>query len=505
MTKKGRAVLICIFTLLCITVIGGYGVVKAAREKNKTPDHSAVKDNETGFVVAEAGSYDSADTVVVVEKDDENSAITFQNMDIKKQYTLTYNGATTIYDRHNEAMSMAQIGEGDVVDITFLKSKKRLNSIQLSTKCWSFTDISRYTIDELTKHMTIAEDIYKLTEDTVIVSSGRQAELMDINAADVLKVSGIGYNIYSIVVDKGHGYLRLTNDEYFIGGWIEVGQSVIQEVTEGMLLVVPEGAYDVQISNKGNSGVKRVVINRDEEVELDVGDLKGEEPKFGTVLFTISPEDATVYIDGEKADISQAVTLEYGIHQMIVKADGYDTITQYIKVGQEAAGINVTMEESETEKEEETTQESETETESEGTEQTNPGNSTTGNNGNNNNNQNNNNTGNEGNNNNTDNPDNKPNTDGGVSGNDSPPNGTTPGETNTTGNYKVYIDYPEDVEVYVDGNYVGVVPCSFAKTNGSHVITLRKTGYVTHSYTVQLTDEDKDVNYSFNELELSEE
>ncbi len=504
MTKKGRAVSICIFTLLCITVIGGYGFVKATKEKDKTPVPTPDQESDTGFVVAEAGSYDSADTVVVVEKDEENSAITFQNMEIKKQYTLTYNGATTIYDRYNEAMSMAQIGEGDVVDITFLKSKKRLNSIQLSTKCWSFTDISRYTIDELTKHMTIAEDIYKLTEDTVIVSSGRPAELMDINAADVLKVSGIGYNIYSIVVDKGHGYLRLTNDEYFVGGWIEVGQSVIQEVTEGMLLVVPEGAYDVQISNKGNSGVKRVVINRDEEVELDVGDLKGEEPKFGTVLFTVSPEDATVYIDGEKADISQAVTLEYGIHQMIVKAEGYDTITQYIKVGQEAAGINVTMEESEDKKEEETTEESETESETEGTEQKNPGNSTTENNGNNNSNENNN-TGNGGNNGNTGGTDNKPDQDGGVSGNGSPSGGTNPGETNTTGNYKVYIDYPEDVEVYVDGNYVGVAPCSFSKTNGSHVITLRKTGYVTHSYTVQLTEEDKDVNYSFNELELSEE
>ena len=498
MTKKGRAALICIFTLLGITVIGGYAFVQTTeKEKNNIPVTSANKENETGFVVAEAGSYDSADTVVVVEKDNDNSAITFQNMQLGKQYTLTYNGATTIYDKHNEAMSMAQIGEGDIVDITFLKSKKRLNSIQLSSEGWAFTDISRYNIDELTKHMTIAEDIYKLSEDTVIVSSGRPAELMDINASNVLKVSGMGYNIYSIVVDKGHGYLRLTNDEYFVGGWIEVGQAVIQEVTEGMLLVVPEGTYDVQISNKGNGGVKKVIINRDEEVELDVGDLKGEEPKLGTVLFTVSPNDATVYIDGEKVDISQAVTLEYGIHQMIVKAEGYDTITQYIKVGQEAAGIDVTMEESEDkDKEEEEAEESREDSETEDSKTENPKteapsqesteNSTTEDNGE---------AGNTG------------TPTGGVSGNGVPSDSTTPtpGETNTTGNYKVYIDYPEGVEVYVDGNYVGVAPCSFSKTDGTHVITLRKTGYVTHSYTVQLTEEDKDVNYSFNDLELSEE
>ena len=471
MTKKGRAVLICISTLFCITVIGGYAFVKTTKEeRNNTPIASANKESETGFVVAEAGSYDSADTAVVVEKDDENSAITFQNMQLGKQYTLTYNGTTTIYDKHNEAMSMAQIKEGDIVDITFLKSKKRLNSIQLSSAGWAFTDISRYAINEASKQMTIAEDIYKLSKDTVIVSSGKQAELMDINATDVLKVSGVGYNIYSIVVDKGHGYLRLTNDEYFIGGWIEVGQSVIQEITEGMLLVVPEGSYDVQISNKGSGGIKKVVINRDEEVTLDVADLKGEDPKVGTVLFTISPKDATVYIDGEEVDISQAVTLEYGIHQMIVKAEGYDTITQYIKVGQEAAGIDVTMEESE-EKESETE-----ETETEGSEQDKSENSET-----------------------EDDTDHSDNTT--VSGNETSSEVTNT-ETSTTGNYKVYIDVPEGVEVYVDGSYVGVAPCSFTKTDGTHVVTLRKTGYVTHSYTIQLDEEDKDVNYSFTELEV---
>lgn len=465
MTKKTNAVILCILILFIITLVGGYllteGTKKETTEVTQTGNESG-----TGFVVTEAGSYDSADTAVIVEINEEESAITFQNMQIGKQYTLTYNGATKISDKYDESMSMAQIAEGDLVDITFLKDKKKLNSIQLSKEGWMLTEVSRYEISELTKQMTIAEDVYKLTEDTVIISSGKQVEIMDINAADVLKVSGVGHNIYSIVVDKGHGYLRLTNDEYFIGGWIEVGQSIIQPVTEDMLLVVPEGTYDVRISNKGNDGTKKVIINRNEEVELDVGDLKGDDPKFGTVLFTVTPSDADIYIDGEKTDISQAVTLEYGIHQMITKADGYDTITQYIKVGQEAAGIDVTMEKSDGEESEEETEES-TEEDSESSNQT----STT---------------------------ESSSSESSSVSSNSS-------SSTSTTGTYKVYLDSPTGVEAYVDGNYVGIVPCSFKKTSGSHVITLRMTGYETRSYTLQLDEEEKDVNYSFNELEKSDE
>ena len=71
------------------------------------------------------------------------------------------------------------------------------------------------------------------------------------------------------------------------------------------------------------------------------------------------------------------------------------------------------------------------------------------------------------------------------------------------GGYAVHIDAPENVEVYLDGNYVGISPCSFKKTSGSHVITLRKSGYETRSYTVQVDEEEKDVSYSFVDLTAS--
>ena len=74
----------------------------------------------------------------------------------------------------------------------------------------------------------------------------------------------------------------------------------------------------------------------------------------------------------------------------------------------------------------------------------------------------------------------------------------------TTG-YKVTIEAPVGAEVYVDGNYVGIIPASFAKKPGTHDVTIRKSGYKTRSYTVDVDDENKDINYSFSELTKSEE
>ena len=79
-------------------------------------------------------------------------------------------------------------------------------------------------------------------------------------------------------------------------------------------------------------------------------------------------------------------------------------------------------------------------------------------------------------------------------------NGPITGTWATSSNYKVYIDTPEKVEVYLDGNYVGISPLNFAKKPGTHTITLRKSGYITRSYTIEIGSEEKDVTYSFADL-----
>ncbi len=321
----------CLFCLLLLT---------SCAEKEDTKEEQ----NETGFVAAQTGVYDSADTAVVAEIDMEEKTVTLKNMEVRRQYTLTYDGTTFFYDKYGTMISAAQLQTGEVVDVTFFKERKRLNSLQISGEAWSHRNMDEYRLNEEVFQAEIGSAIYAYSEDTVVIADGKQGDLIDINPVDILTFRGIGADVYSIVVEKGHGYVRLKNEEYFYDGWIEVGNKIIKKVTENMMLTVPEGSHQVIISNKGTSGVKQIEVRRDVELELDVGDLKGEEPKYGSVVFTITPEAATLYLDGEKTDYSLPIRLEYGIHQMIVMAEGYETISQYLKVGQASAGIEVTME-----------------------------------------------------------------------------------------------------------------------------------------------------------------
>lgn len=428
--------------------------------------------SEIGFVAGKTGAFDSADTAIVVEMNREDKTVTLKNMDVKRQYTLSYDGTTFFYDKYGTVISDAQLKKGEIVDVTFLKERKRLNSLQLSKEAWSHRNIDDYKLDEENFRAEVGSTVYVYSEDTVVVADGKQGDLIDLNPVDILTFRGMGSEIYSIVVEKGHGYVRLKNEEYFYDGWIEIGNKIIKKVTENMMLTVPVGNHQVIISNKGTSGVKQIEVRKDMELELDVGDLKGEDPKYGNVIFTVTPQEASLYLDGSKMDHSQPVRLEYGIHQMIVMAEGYKTVSQYLKVGQASAGIEVTMEAKETKEEKESVSDNNVSgnNTSNGTENlvesgTNKGN--TENNGTNN-------------------------------------VGTTNPPVTSALTYYVTIDVPVGVEVYLNGNYIGITPCSFKKEPGIHTLTLRKAGYTTKSYTIWVDNEEKNVSYSFLELVKTE-
>ena len=193
----------------------------------------------TGFVPAGPDSYDSADTAVLVKKDSKEGTVTLLNLDLGRTYTLAVEGTSNLYDKYGEAVSLEQIVLGDIVDVTFLRSKKRLNTMQISPSAWVYAAASRYEIDLRRSEVTIGEDVYKLTGDTIYLSQDMRIEAMDINPADVLTFKGIGSSIFSVNVEQGHGYLRLQNEENFIGGYMEIGQSSIRRIEEDMLLTVP--------------------------------------------------------------------------------------------------------------------------------------------------------------------------------------------------------------------------------------------------------------------------
>ncbi|MDE6420745.1 MAG: hypothetical protein K2K87_09490, partial [Lachnospiraceae bacterium] len=245
--------------------------------KSDTQTDIAV-DNKEQVTAAppQSAGYDSVDTAIVIRYDTEEKTISLRNLETGRQYTLAYDGTTRLSDKNGQVLTMAQIKAGELVDVTFRYRSKTLVSLTQSSDAFVKEGLTDYALSESGRSMTINGVQYRLADDLAILSDGELIELMDLNSVDALTLRGFDYEIHSISVDRGHGYLRLKNDESFIGGWIEVGSEVIAPITENMLLTVPEGSYEVSVSSEAGHGTRSVAVCKNQEQTLDVGDFAVE-------------------------------------------------------------------------------------------------------------------------------------------------------------------------------------------------------------------------------------
>lgn len=373
--------------------------------------------------------YLSGATVIVESVKEEEQVIDLYMADRNESRSFTYTGATTIQDKYGSAMSMAQLNPGDIADIKYNSELERIGSIVLSPDAWNHEGISRYDLDIGNGSASIGDETYSMSSNVRFYSDGKSIDADQIIQQDVLTFRGKGSTIMSVVVNQGHGYLKLQNDQAVIGGWIEVGQTLISQIAPDMLFVVPEGNYTVRFSGTGIEESREVTIERNKETLLDLGDIEIPQPEKGLVTIQVTPESAQVFIDENKVEITYPIRLPVGLHQITAKASGYDTVSEYFQVDGENITVKLDLEESKT-----------------------------------------------------------------VSGNSI----SNKDEEKTA---KITINTPADTEVYQDNLYMGIAPVTYTKTSGSHTITLRKQGYITRSYNIEVADDDKDVTYSFPDLD----
>lgn len=376
--------------------------------------------------------YASSASGVVKHVDKEAQTITICELNQREEKTLSYDGATILTDQYGGPLTVDQLIPGNIVTLAYNSNMEKMGSLQIDPDSWSYGDIRKFSMNTEKRTITVGQEEYHLS-DQLLVFSGQEEILPEqVLNQDVISMQGIGQEILSICVDRGHGYLELKNEEYFVGGWIEIGQAVISQVSPEMLFSVPEGSYQVRLTTDLLNESREVEIRRDEITTLDLGDIEKPVPESGQVTFDITPESASVYIDNNLINQFYTLKLPVGMHQLTVSASGYDTVSQYFEVtGEEPLKLQMNLTQSKSS----------------------------------------------------------------VSDND------ISWASDKKESATITILTPDGAEVYEDNLYKGYAPVTYTKTAGTHVLTFRKSGYVTKSYSIEVADDDENVVYSFPDLE----
>lgn len=462
-------------------------VVKMYEEYKK---ENKEKFNETTLTVEETVSQTKKTASflgMIDEVDMENKLVNVRNLETDELVSYSYTGATDVRDKYGKIMTIALVEPGYIVDCEYRTEDNCMTKISASNEGWENLRVHNWKYSAEENYLKIGNQYYDLYDYKIVSAEGSQIDIRELSEVDELIVRGRENKVYSISVLKGHGYISLRNEAYFIGGIITVGNEAGFEVTDDMLIMAGEGKHILSISKNGVGGSVEVEVKRNKEIVVDVGEFQGELKEYGSISFKINPEGARLYINGRQKLYDELVELAFGTYKIAVEAEGCVPYIGDLVVGSTFMRKTISLGLQDV-KEEETT--APTDGGKESTDET----TTTAESG----------TGGE--------------NETSVSETTSSAATATDVQKESTGieetmpepettviytgagdvsKYKINIDTPTGAEAYFDSEYIGTVPVSIPKQSGIHTIIFKKEGYKTKAYTIEISAEAQDEYFSF--------
>ena len=116
------------------------------------------------------GRYDSADVAAIRAVDVDRKEIRFRNHSTGKTYTLSYDNTSMMYDIYGTALSPRLLSEGQIVEVTFLKSSKHITTLNVSKDAWVIDNTRDHNLVRNDGTAVVNGEVYKIDARTLILA-----------------------------------------------------------------------------------------------------------------------------------------------------------------------------------------------------------------------------------------------------------------------------------------------------------------------------------------------
>lgn len=368
-----------IIVLLLAVMLSSSG---CTRRNGRTPDATGTE-NQTESTTQQDTEGEKL-LGVISDIEEEKSVFSVADVNSGWIYKVGYTPSTTILSRFGETLAADQLEIGELIDVVFDDTKTTARSIRISYDAWEYEDVMGLTYDQRQNNITIRGETFTYQNSLVLYDKNKElylaahpeaAEqsgeaslpetgeegqtiasadavltpgklnsitLQEISDQDTVTCRGYRGKICSVVVNKGHGYVRLSNYSTYIGGTIAVG-GVIEPVVKDMVLTVPEGNWTLEIDKDGKMGTKDIVVARNQEQTVNLASLTIIAARRGIMQFHVVPEDCVITIDGKEYRGQTKFILEYGKHRVSVSAVDYRAYNGTITLDSAYMNVNVEL------------------------------------------------------------------------------------------------------------------------------------------------------------------
>lgn len=282
---------------------------------------------------------------IIVKIDSTKKKITVRDYDNVEEIEFVYTEGCYVKNKYGKDIYYDKLKIGDVVVIGYDGSYDKLKYISIDGTVLQYKELKKYVLDDETYYISLDDKKYRLKKETFVYSNNKEITIYDLDENDIITLNIKGKDIISVVVEKSHGYVELSNYDAFLGYSLVVNDDISYEIKENLKISVPEGKNTFTIKNDKLTGSITEYISPYYNKVIDIKEIKYEEKKEGKVKFYIEPKNARLYINGKSYYYDEEIVLDYGKYKYTVESTGYNSYAGLMTVNADKKTISVYLKE----------------------------------------------------------------------------------------------------------------------------------------------------------------
>lgn len=302
------------------------------------------KFNEDESISIEPNSSEMKAVVLDVYSD--SKKLKLYDFENDKDISLIMKAGADMKDQYGNIMTLAEFEEGDIVDILYNKNSMEYESIKISPNSWTLKSVTNLKLNAQASTITYGNDVYKYTDRLISKYGNSKFNILDLDSIDVATVKGYGSTIWSLNVEKSHGFVTITGKDKIKDGAVEIDTDIYKSLNESNRIKLREGEHKIVVKGSNiEPYVDQFAVLSTEEVNIDLSEVP---IKTGVIIINANVNDYTLYVNGEQ-NSSVPIVLEYGQYDIKVTKEGYKDTNTKLLVNSPTVTLPVNLEEEEKE------------------------------------------------------------------------------------------------------------------------------------------------------------
>lgn len=253
-------------------------------------------------------------------------------------YTIGSDAVVTKTDGRKVAYS--SVSRGDILRIGLAKDTSEIVSMAYTDDVWEKENFEDVEMDIAERTISNGITTYQYDKNTIFIYNGDFVKAEDLNKEDIVTLRGIGDIVWTVDVEKYHGFIKLENVD-------RIENAVITIDGKKLEFVDNRAAVSAGTHSLGISGTNIDTLTVDIHItagEIYPIDMASVQEKTGVLMLSINVEDAIIVVDGKQVSADTPIVMSLGSYAVSVSAEGYKTYNGSIDVNEPLVEIAIELE-----------------------------------------------------------------------------------------------------------------------------------------------------------------